>query len=190
MSKLDLKIDDSKCIHCGQCINDCMARALEFDENNIPKVSKDGENRCIKCQHCLAVCPTGALSIFNKNPENSEPVKEFRPEEILNLIKTRRSYRHYKKENLDPETMNKLKNMLNWIPTGVNDHRLHFSFIDDIEVMNEFRDYTNKKLIDILSKPVIDRAFKKFDRYKKAILKGHDIIFRGAPHIITNKRSL
>lgn len=184
MSKLDLKIDDSKCIHCGQCINDCMARALEFDENNIPKVSKDGENRCIKCQHCLAVCPTGALSIFNKNPENSEPVKEFHPEEILNLIKTRRSYRHYKKENLDPETMNKLKNMLNWIPTGVNDHRLHFSFIDDIEVMNEFRDYTNKKLIDILSKPVIDTAFKKFDRYKKAILKGHDIIFRGAPHML------
>ena len=107
MTNLELKIDESKCIHCGQCIKDCMVGALEFDENNIPQVAKGGENRCMKCQHCLAVCPTGALSILGKNPENSELVREYNSQEILNLIKSRRSFRHYKKENLSPEIMAK-----------------------------------------------------------------------------------
>lgn len=183
MTDLNLKISDN-CIHCGMCINDCMVGALEFDENKIPRVAKGGENRCMKCQHCLAVCPVGALSILGKSPENSEPVQQYNPDEILNLIKNRRSYRHYKQENIDSETMSKLKNMLNWIPTGVNNHNLHFSFIDDIEVMNEFREYTNKKLIEVVSKPVISKALKKFERYKKALLKGQDIVFRGAPHMV------
>ena len=184
MTEMNLKIDTDKCIHCGLCIKDCMTGALEFDENKIPRVAHGGENRCMKCQHCLSVCPVGALSIFGKSPEDSEPVKEHNPDEILNLIKTRRSYRHYKKENLDPEIMIKLKDMLNWVPTGVNNHRLHFSFIDDIEVMNEFRDYTNKKLIKVLSNPLSDVVVKKFERYKKALLKGYDIVFRGAPHMV------
>lgn len=184
MNDLNLKIDSNKCIHCGLCIKDCMVGALEFDENKIPRVAKGGENRCMKCQHCLAICPVGALSILGKNPENSEPVQQHNSDDILNLIKTRRSYRHYKKENLNPEIMAKLKNMLNWVPTGINNHGLHFSFIDDIEVMNDFRDYTNKKLIDMLSKPIISNAFKKFERYKKAILKGDDFVFRGAPHMV------
>ena len=184
MVEMNLKIDSEKCVHCGQCIKDCMACALEFDENKIPKVALGGENRCIKCQHCLAVCPTGALSIFDKNPEDSEIKKICNPDEVLNLIKNRRSYRHFKQENISPEIMYKLKDMLNWVPTGVNDHRLHFSFIDDIEVMNDFRNYTNKKIIEFASKPVLNVMFKKFERYKKALLRGDDIIFRGAPHMV------
>ena len=177
---MNLKIDESKCIHCGQCINDCLSNVLEFDENKIPKIAENGEERCIACQHCLTVCPTGALSIFGKNPEESDPIKQYHPDEILNLIKNRRSYRRYKSENLPPEIMEKLKNMLNWVPTGVNDHRLHFSFIDNINVMNDFREYTNKKLIEIISKPVTNGPLKKFARYKNAILRGDDVIFRTA----------
>ena len=68
--------------------------------------------------------------------------------------------------------MTKLKDMLNWVPTGVNNHRLHFSFVDDIEVMEDIREYTNKKIIDLVSKPIADTLSKKFERYKKAILNG------------------
>lgn len=163
---MNLKIDESKCIHCGQCINDCLSKALEFDENNIPKTAENGEKRCIGCQHCLTVCPTGALSIFGKNPEESDAVQQYNPDEILNLIKNRRSYRRYKSENLAPEVMEKLKNMLNWVPTGVNNHKLHFSFIDDVDVMNDFREYTNKKLIEIISKPGINGALKNLQGIK------------------------
>ncbi len=184
MTILNLKIDEDKCIHCGLCIKDCMAGVIEFNGNNIPTVAEGGENRCIKCQHCLAVCPVGALSILDKAPENSEVIREYDSDILLNLIKSRRSFRFYKNENLDADRMEKLKNMLNWVPTGVNNHRLHFSFVDDVEVMNDVREYTNKKIIELVSRPIADNLTKKFERYKKAILKGNDIIFRGAPHMV------
>lgn len=184
MNDLNLVIDENKCIHCGLCINDCIAGVLEFDENKIPKIAENGEKRCIKCQHCFAVCPTGALSIFEKNPENSDPVKDVNSDDILNLIKSRRSFRHYKYENLNKETMDKLKDMLNWVPTGCNNHRLHFAFIDDVAVMNDFRGYVNSILIKILTKAPVKPIVDKFSRYKNALLNGEDIIFRGAPHMI------
>ena len=169
---------NEKCIHCGKCVKDCLSKALKFDENKIPVLD---ESKCKKCQHCMAVCPVGALSIMGKNPEDSDlPNNLPDGEQVLNLIKNRRSDRHYKRENLDKETIEKLKNMLNWVPTGVNDHRLHFSFIDDVDVMDEFRDYANGKLLRILSccdkrniilngitSPVINFATKKFERYKE-----------------------
>lgn len=178
---MEFKVNE-KCIHCGKCIKDCIGCALKFDENKIPVLN---EKRCIKCQHCLAICPVGALSILDKNPENSE-LNDNRPEadKVLNLIKTRRSIRDYRKENLDTETMDKLKDMLNWVPTGVNNHGLHFSFIDDIEVMNELRDYVNGKLLRILTNPALENLAGKFERYKNSFLRGDDVIFRGAPHMI------
>ena len=173
---------DEKCIHCGKCIKDCMGKALKFNENKIPELD---EKRCIKCGHCLAICPVGALSILGKNPENSEiPNNLPNALQMLNLIQSRRSIRYYKNENIDKELIEKLKNMLNWVPTGVNNHKLFFSFIDDIEVMNEFRNYTNGKMLNILKNPILKHLTGKFERYKNAFLRGEDIIFRGAPHMI------
>lgn len=173
---------NEKCIHCGKCIKDCMGKALKFNDNNIPELD---EKRCIKCGHCLAICPTGALSIMGKNPENSGLPNNFPgANQMLNLIQSRRSIRYYKNENIDKELMEKLKNMLNWVPTGVNNHKLFFSFIDDVEVMNEFRNYTNGKMLNTLKNPILKHLAGKFERYKKAFLRGEDIIFRGAPHMI------
>lgn len=175
------EIDKEKCIHCGLCIKDCSALALKFDENKIPQID---ENRCFKCQHCLAVCPTGALSVCNKHPKNSDSIIEHDSENILNLIKSRRSIRHYKQQNLELEKIQKLKEMLNYVPTGCNNHRLHFSFIDDIEVMNEFRNYVNGKIVEALTKKPVKAIVNKFGRLTKAFVDGADIIFRGAPHLI------
>lgn len=184
MNCINLVIDEEKCIRCGLCVKDCTAGVLEQAENEVPKIAKNGEKRCIKCQHCLAVCPTGALSIFGKNPQDSDSIREVNSDDVLNLIKSRRSYRHYKQENLDKETMDKLKNMLNWVPTGCNNHRLHFAFIDDIAVMNDFRGYVTSTLIKILTKTPVKPIMDKFGKYKNSFLNGEDVIFRGAPHLI------
>ena len=36
MSEKNLLIDKEKCIHCGLCIEDCIAGALEFGDDNVP----------------------------------------------------------------------------------------------------------------------------------------------------------
>ena len=184
MCEKNLVVDKDKCIGCGLCVKDCIAYALELDENQKPQFSDDGEKRCIKCQHCLAVCPVGVISILNKNPQDSDPVWNQNPDAILNLIKSRRSIRYYKQENLDVQTMQKLKDMLNWSPTGCNFHKMHFSFIEDKEIMEKIRTHVNTKLIKILSGKLANGITRKFAHYKNALLNGEDVIFRGAPHMV------
>ena len=184
MTDKNFVVDKEKCVGCGLCVKDCIAYALQLDENNNPHFADGGEDRCIKCQHCLAVCPVGAISVLDKQPENSEPVWNQNPEAILNLIKSRRSVRHYKQENLDEQTMQKLKDMLNWTPTGCNFHKLHFAFVENKNVMDKIRSYVNKKLVKILTNNVVSKIKTKFSHYKDALINGEDVIFREAPHMV------
>lgn len=184
MSNLNLKIDKSKCIQCGKCIKDCICSVLEFGDEKIPKIANGGENRCIKCQHCFAVCPTGALSILGKKPENSPSVlQEPNSEEVLKLIQTRKSIRKFKTENLSKDKFNKLKEMLPWIPTGCNDHRLLFTFIDDIDAMARFKNKTYKLMKEMYEKAEQTEEEKKLLAFKNPVLNGDDIVFRNAPHL-------
>ncbi|MCD7879456.1 MAG: nitroreductase family protein, partial [Candidatus Gastranaerophilales bacterium] len=188
MAEINFKVDENKCIHCGLCAKECIANVLEYNENKIPQAVKP--ESCIKCQHCFAACPVGAISIFDKNPENSEQVYSQNPEMVLNLIKSRRSVRAYKNQNLEQDKLLKLKEMLKWIPTGCNYHKLQFSFIDDVEVMNEFRNHLNEKLINALTKKPVKAITEKFSMYTNALLRGDDVIFRGAPHLVTVSNSV
>lgn len=188
MKELNFKVDEQKCIHCGKCVEECIVNVLAMDENNIPKTVN--EKNCIGCQHCFSVCPVGAISIFDKKAEDSDKIYSQNPDMILNLIKSRRSVRKYKQENVDTETMNKLKDMLKWVPTGCNYHRMHFSFIDDIQIMNKFREHVNNKIINALTKTPIKAVADKFGAYTQAFINGEDIIFRGAPHMLVVSNSL
>ena len=179
------KVDENKCIKCGLCVNDCLTGALEKNKDNLPFMKNP--LKCIKCQHCFAICPNGAISIMGKNPEDSAAVKQINPDDILNLIQTRRSTRNYKQENVPKETIEKLKAMLNYVPTGCNFHKLHFSFIEDINVMDEFRVMVNNKLISLLNTKTVKffaDKLNKFAKYKDGFLNGEDVIFRGAPHLV------
>ena len=92
MGERNFIADESKCIHCGLCVKDCIEYAIEFDENKIPKMTKP--EICINCQHCFAICPTGAISINGKKVENSQEIKKQNPEDILNLIKSSTGLTH------------------------------------------------------------------------------------------------
>lgn len=180
---INFKIDENKCIHCGLCEKDCVANIIKLDHEKFPRM-KD-ETKCTKCQHCLAVCPVGAISILDKNPENSDFCNNFpESDKLLNLIKSRRSFRSYKQENLDEDRMNKLKDMLKYPPTGCNNHSLHLAIIDDKDVMDRFRNRTNNKVKKMFLATKNNAITKKFERYKNAFLNGNDVIFRNAPHMI------
>lgn len=179
------KVDYEKCIKCGKCIENCPTKALDYDDYKSPKMEKP--KNCMLCQHCLAICPVGAISIMDKNPNDSKPIKQIESDNILNLIQSRRSVRKYKQENVEPKTIQKLKDMLNYVPTGKNNHSLHFSFIEDIDVMNDFRQKVNSAIVGFFDKkPVqfLSKHFLKLEKMKNAILKGNDVIFRSAPHLV------
>lgn len=179
------KADYNKCTKCGLCVENCSPGALDFDEYHSPKMANP--KNCMECQHCFAVCPVGAISILDKNPDESNEIKNINPDDILNLIQSRRSTRKYKRENVSKETLEKLKQMLNYSPTGKNSHALHFSFIEDVEVMEDFKKKVYDSILKFLNKKPVQyfsEKFKKFSRFKKAILSNQDIIFRNAPHLV------
>ncbi len=174
-----ITIDKSKCTHCGLCIEDCVSGCIEFDSEKFPQMND--ESRCISCQHCLSICPTGALSFNNKNPENSQNIDY---NDILSLIKSRRSIRQYKEDEISQETIKKLKEMLPFIPTGCNSHSLHFSIVESKSAMDTIRERVRELLLKTISYKALAPIMNKFSRYKDAFVKGEDVIFRGAPHMI------
>ena len=179
-----INIDRDKCINCGACVKDCITYSLELDENNSPRLSEGGEERCIACQHCFAICPVGAISFEGKNPENAPAVNYGSPEDVLNLIRSRRSIRQFLAEEISPEEFLKLKSMLPYIPTGCNFNGLHFSFIETRSAMDKIRIYVNMKLLKLISNKFTSKYAGKFVRFKKAFENGEDIIFRNAPHMV------
>ena len=135
-----IKIDKEKCTQCGLCINDCVAQCIAADEDGFPAMKYS--QRCISCQHCFCICPTGALSFSGKNPADSDKISD---KNILSLIKSRRSIRQYKEEELSEDELQKIKNMLPYIPTGCNSHKLHFSIVEKRSVMEALKNKENKK---------------------------------------------
>jgi len=185
MNNINFTVDENKCIHCEQCCKDCVAQIIHMNAENIPTIKEQDKSKCIKCQHCLAICPVGAISVVDKQPQNSKACDNFPDsEKLLNLIQSRRSFRQYKHENLPPEIMLQLKEMLKFPPTGCNNHNLHFSIIEDVEVMDRFRNRTNNKIKKLLLSFENSFISKTFEKYKNVFLTGEDVIFRGAPHMI------
>ena len=109
MSKIT--IDKEKCTKCGLCMSDCICSCLEPDEDGYPRMRHT--NSCLGCQHCFSICPNGALSFDGKNPDDSEPTST---DNILSLIKSRRSIRQYKDEEISDSDMTKIKEMLPYNP--------------------------------------------------------------------------
>ena len=179
-----IEIDKQKCIKCGACINDCITYSLEKDNEGFAQVSDQNASCCISCQHCFAICPTGAITINNHKAEDANEVNLGNPESILSLIKSRRSVRQFKSENLSKEDFEKLKQMLPYIPTGCNFNSLHFSIIESNSAMDEIRNYVNKKVLKLISNKFTAKYAGKFAKFKTAFENGEDIIFRNAPHMI------
>lgn len=182
---LDFKIEDEKCIECGLCVKECPVRIIQLDPK--PVIIADKEKNCLKCQHCLAVCPTGALSILGKNPEDSVSTKAEMPdaEALGNLVKTRRSIRKYKDEEIDKELINQLLETTAFAPTGHNSNSILLSVTDNKEATNKFRDAVYASIKKAATEQEPKGRLKILASCQRAWEKnGVDILFRGAPHIL------
>lgn len=174
-----ITVDKEKCIQCGLCASDCVSKCLDMNKDNFPYMKV--EQACLKCQHCMMICPQGALTFNDKDPENSEKVSS---KDILSLIKSRRSIRQYRDEELSEEELQQIKDMLPYIPTGCNSHKLHFSIVEKKSVMRALKNKVNARFIKLLNNKILSPLVKHFEVYKHSFEKGEDIIFRDAPHMI------
>lgn len=183
---LSFAINEQKCTRCGLCVKDCPVKIIGLSEG-LPTIAADKEVYCLKCQHCLAICPTAALSIWGINPAERQQLEGClpKPRQLETLIRGRRSVRHYRDENVDPQTIQQLLNVAGQAATGVNSRQVLFTVVDDKVMMAKLRDMTMAGLDHLVKTDALPDNRKFFEKF--VLLwqeKQIDTLFRGAPHLV------
>ena len=148
MRSAEFHVNTEKCIGCGMCLNVCPGNMVGGDvlrmENGHPVMvdqTKFGWQGCWRCQHCLAICPVGAISIFGVSPDKvSGKPDETIGDELAKLMKYRRTCRDFKKDDVDPRTIDAILDAVCAVPTGGNNQRLEFSVVTSRASMKKVYD--------------------------------------------------
>lgn len=182
---LQLRIDEEKCIQCGECADDCPRDVLSLDAG-YPAVNPELEESCNACQHCFAICPTGALSIFGLNPEDSSPLDDALPSplQLTTLMKGRRSVRQYLDEPVKSSIIAELIEVVANGPTGVNNRQLLFTVIESQRAMTTLRKDTIEGIRQVAEQDSLPEGLEFFADFVDAADAGKDILFRNAPHLL------
>ena len=184
-------VDEEKCIGCGRCVNVCSGMVLSLGENGTPTMAdfeRFGWRGCWRCQHCLAVCPTGAISIFGKDPADSlPPAPPNMGEAMERLVANRRSCRRYRDENVDPRIIDTILEALQNAPTGGNTRAIEYTVIDDKDRMRQIRDVAYADMEQAARNSIYTSSFNAFyygkmKQSEETVRKG-DLLFCGAPHL-------
>jgi glutamate synthase domain-containing protein 2 len=82
--KFIVERDDSRCIRCEVCVNQCTFDVHSYDTEDDEIRSR--EDNCVGCHRCVVFCPTKALTI-RRNPLDYRENCNWRPEVIEDIIK-------------------------------------------------------------------------------------------------------
>lgn len=182
---MEIKVDNS-CTGCAKCVKDCAMGILEIKDRH-PSVRQGKDALCMNCQHCVAVCPEGAISVNGISANDCRILSDMPippPDEVANLLMSRRSIRNFGPIDVPKEDIESLLETLKYIPTGCNIRHLVFSVVSGRTKMDELRKNTialleanEAKLPDFL-KGALSAAKKD---------PATDPFFRGAPHLLIVK---
>lgn len=182
-----LKVDDTKCIHCGACIDVCPVKIIQFGESNLPEPVSWAKKACINCGHCVAVCPSAALSLETMPSSECMPIREdlaIKNEELEQFLRSRRSIRVYRPDNVDKRTIEKIIDTARYAPSGHNFQPVNWKVFYDASSVTELKTLT----IDWMKHTLNEDPETAKKLHIRSVLmgceQGLDIILRDAPHVV------
>lgn len=177
-------VNNDLCIQCGTCARACPKFLIQLKQYPVLR----DEDQCMRCQHCFAVCPAGALSILGYDPKDSPVLDGSRPDlrAMSTLIKSRRSIRQYRDENLDVQLIRDLLDTAAYAPTGRNSKQVLFTVLDDKTVMRALRDDVMEQLSIAVSRKTLPPPKASIFETATNLWQARkiDLIFKGAPHMV------
>ena len=118
-----VSINQDLCKACGVCGHVCPRHipvTIENDNKKITMISPERIDLCMECGHCVALCPHGAIEVESLNEEKFAPVKalDIDEDQLLLLMKQRRSIRNYKDKPVPRQIINRIIDAAHSAPTG------------------------------------------------------------------------
>ena len=136
----EISIDTEICKKDGLCAMTCPVSVLQQSEKaTIPIISADHLGSCFGCGQCVSICPGGAISHSNY-PEGSltsiqsDIVPSY--DQLLELLRSRRSKRAYRKKAVEKETIEKVLEAARFAPSSHNVQSTEYVVIQDEKVIH------------------------------------------------------
>jgi nitroreductase/NAD-dependent dihydropyrimidine dehydrogenase PreA subunit len=203
-------IDHETCTRCKRCVSICPQRILMLEQGAIKTI----EQECMLCSHCYTVCRYGAIrfdpealtAITMKSfvyKEKVYPPGTFKPADLVNFIRSRRSVRKFKQKPVSEKILMDLIEFAVTAPSGSNCQTWEFLAVNGrqkvwdlaLEIRKFFirlNRLAKNPLIRYLSVPFIGTALVRYynehiesvELGLKEAEDGNDVLFHGAPCLI------
>lgn len=172
---------DSNCMGCGTCTLVCPAKILVM-ESGLPVMPSQYESVCLKCGQCIAYCPAKANRLEGFEGTEVENAPRFNPagaQNIIGLLKNRRSYRSFARGPVAREVTEKILEAANFYPSAVNARPVRWVVVDDPAKVRELSGLICDWFASLIGtdSPMAAKAEKLVSRYRG----GDEFVFRGAP---------
>ncbi|MGB5401617.1 MAG: nitroreductase family protein [Thermoanaerobaculia bacterium] len=134
-----ITIDPSRCKKDGMCATLCPAGIfVQRERLTIPEVMD--EEGCIACGHCVAICPQDAIShseVLSTDIRAIQVEEMPTTEQLISLLKTRRSIRAFRDKPLARETIERIIDGARFAPSGHNSQSTQYLVVQDRAVLNQ-----------------------------------------------------
>ena len=178
-----IKIDQSKCMGCGECVADCFNGCLAVIDGKANVVG----SRCTECGHCFAVCPSEAIIMENRDRANIKPFNQetmtMDAQHLADFMRFRRSTRRFTQERVTDEQLKAIIEAGRYSPTGSNRQTTGYIVLQDS--VADIRRMVAKALEKLSDEP----ARAGYSQVLKQIAvasreEDRDLVFYDAPAVI------
>ncbi len=128
MNRHQVIINADLCVGCGKCAAVCAAHNITIENKKAKTVLDD----CLMCGQCAAVCPKKAVAVSGYDTEPVEKRKDARlnPQDVLDVIRFRRSVRQFKREEIPKEVIGQILEAGRLTHTAKNMQDVSFVVLD------------------------------------------------------------
>lgn len=200
----EITIDTDRCTKDGMCTIVCPSKIfIQREKAAIPGLAN--QERCISCGHCVAICASTAITHTAFPPGSTAPIQFERmpsPEQVLELLRTRRSVREFRDKPLESGTIEQIIDGARFAPSGHNSQSTEYLVVLDRAVLRQVSEVTIEYLrfevrrlsnrffmtmLSMVNRKLVETGQKElpgFERIIRAFEEGADPILHHAPVLL------